>query len=170
MLHSSLSKTSQTLIAAGILLLALLLAWGAVSIPGEAGYGGVGPNFLPWLVSGALLVCGAWLLWEAWGSGYTKLELASGAERGDWPAFAWVSAGVLACASLITTIGFVLACTLCFTLAVRGLRAAQGQGAGNLRQTAVDVATGLAIAAPVYWLFGKLLKINLPGLTATGWL
>jgi putative tricarboxylic transport membrane protein len=170
MVHSSLSKQTQTLIGVGVLLLAALLAWGAVSIPGEAGYGGVGPNFLPWLVSAALLACGVWLLKQALSGGYTKLELASGAPRGDWRAFAWVSAGVLACASLITTIGFVLACTLCFALAVRGLRAAQGQGAGGLRQTLMDIATGAAIAAPVYWLFGKLLKINLPGLTGTGWL
>jgi putative tricarboxylic transport membrane protein len=28
----------------------------------------------------------------------------------------------------------------------------------------------LLIAAPVYWLFSKLLSINLPGLTQTGWL
>jgi len=34
----------------------------------------------------------------------------------------------------------------------------------------VDVATGLAIAAPVFWLFTQFLAINLPGLTATGWL
>jgi len=29
---------------------------------------------------------------------------------------------------------------------------------------------GFAIAAPVYWMFSQLLAINLPGLTATGWL
>jgi putative tricarboxylic transport membrane protein len=26
------------------------------------------------------------------------------------------------------------------------------------------------IAAPVYWLFTQLLAVNLPGLTASGWL
>ncbi|HQX58843.1 MAG TPA: tripartite tricarboxylate transporter TctB family protein, partial [Burkholderiaceae bacterium] len=29
---------------------------------------------------------------------------------------------------------------------------------------------GIAIAAPVYWMFTKLLAINLPGLTTTGWI
>jgi putative tricarboxylic transport membrane protein len=33
-----------------------------------------------------------------------------------------------------------------------------------------DAGVGLAIAAPVYWMFTKLLAINLPGLTGTGWL
>ena len=34
----------------------------------------------------------------------------------------------------------------------------------------VSTAIGFAIAAPVYWMFGKLLAINLPGLTGTGWI
>jgi putative tricarboxylic transport membrane protein len=59
---------------------------------------------------------------------------------------------------------------LCFVLAVRGLRLSEGKVAGGLRQTLTDVLTGLLIAAPVYWLFSKLLAINLPGLTQTGWL
>jgi putative tricarboxylic transport membrane protein len=33
-----------------------------------------------------------------------------------------------------------------------------------------DTLIGFAIAAPVYWMFTKLLAINLPGLTATGWI
>ena len=32
-------------------LIGLALAAGAVGIPSAAGYGGVGPNFLPWLVA-----------------------------------------------------------------------------------------------------------------------
>jgi putative tricarboxylic transport membrane protein len=34
----------------------------------------------------------------------------------------------------------------------------------------LDLATGLVIAAPVFWLFTKVLAVNLPGLTGTGWL
>lgn len=160
----------EAALAAGVLVIGALLGWGALSIPGEAGYGGVGPNFLPRLVSAALLVCGALLLWHALAGGFRDREPSSGAAQGDWVAMAWVSAGVLVTAALITRVGFVLACALCFTLAVRGLRGAEGRPAGDVRATAVDLCTGMAIAAPVYWLFTKLLAINLPGLTATGWL
>jgi putative tricarboxylic transport membrane protein len=160
----------EVALAAGVLGVGALLAFGALSIPGQAGYGGVGPNFLPWLVSAALLLCGALLMKQALGGGYRDREAPSGAPRGDWVAFAWVSAGVLVTAALITRIGFVLACALCFALAVRGLRGAEGKPAGDVKQTLIDVATGLAIALPVYWLFTKLLAINLPGLTGTGWL
>jgi putative tricarboxylic transport membrane protein len=160
----------EAALGAGVLVVGVLLALGALSIPGEAGYGGVGPNFLPWLVAAALLLCGALLLWQALSGGYRHREDPSGAASGDWVALAWVSAGVLVTAALITRAGFVLACALCFTLAVRGLRGAEGKPAGGVRQTAVDLATGLAIALPVFWLFTKLLAINLPGLTGTGWL
>lgn len=157
-------------LAAGVIAIGALLAFGALSIPSAAGYGGVGPNFLPWLVSAALLVCGGLLLWHALQGGFRDREEPSGAAQGDWVAMAWVSAGVLVTAALITRVGFVLACGLCFALAVRGLRGAEGRPAGNARQTLIDLGTGLAIALPVYWLFTKLLAINLPGLTGTGWI
>lgn len=160
----------EVALAAGVLAIGALLAAGALSIPSTAGYGGVGPNFLPWLVAVALLVCGALLLWQALQGGFREREEPSGAERGDWVAFAWVSAGVLVTAALVTRVGFVLACGLCFALAVRGLRGAEGRPAGGPAQTAVDLGTGLAIALPVYWLFTKLLAINLPGLTGSGWI
>ena len=41
---------SPTQIGIGLsgLVLSLLMMWGATSISSEAGYAGVGPNFLPW--------------------------------------------------------------------------------------------------------------------------
>jgi putative tricarboxylic transport membrane protein len=158
------------LLAAGVLALGVLLALGARSIRSEAGYGGVGPNFLPWLVAVALMVCGVLLLWQALAGGFREREAPSGAARGDWVALAWVSAGVLVAAALITRIGFVIACALCFALAVRGLRGAEGRPPGGAVRTAVDLGTGLAIALPVFWVFTKLLAINLPNLTGTTWL
>ena len=163
------SKT-QTLIGAGVLLIGLGLAAGAVSIPSAAGYGGVGPNFLPWLVAVSLVVCGSFMVWEARTSGFREMDAPTGAPGAYWPGFVWVSAGLLANAALITTIGFILSCTLCFVLAVQGLRGAEGKA--NLRPALLvkDIAIGMAIAAPVYWMFTKFLAINLPGLTPTGWL
>jgi putative tricarboxylic transport membrane protein len=161
----------QTVVGLGVLLTGLALGFGAIGISSEAGYGGVGPNFLPWLVSVALTLCGAWILWEVRTGGFRELDAPSGAERACWPGFVWVSAGLLLNAALITTIGFILSCTLCYLLAVQGLRRAGGQAAASRPRTwAVDVLTGLLISAPVFWMFTKFLAINLPGLTATGWL
>jgi len=161
----------QVAVGAGVLVTAACLAWGALDIPSNSGYGGVGPNFLPWLVSAVLAVCGIFLLWEALSGGYRELDAATGAERADKGAFVWVSAGLLLNAALITTLGFILSCTLCYMLAVQGLRRAAGQpAAGQVRTWITDLVTGLLISAPVFWAFTQFLAINLPGLTNTGWL
>ncbi|HZY19471.1 MAG TPA: tripartite tricarboxylate transporter TctB family protein [Ramlibacter sp.] len=163
-------RRAQAVVGAGIVLLGLGIAAGAVDIPSGAGYGGVGPNFLPWAVAGVLALCGVLIVREALGGGFRNMEAPSGAARAWWPGLAWVSAGLLANAALITVVGFILSCTLCYLLAVQGLRRATGQAAAGARTLLVDAATGLAIAAPVYWMFTRLLAINLPGLTGTGWL
>ena len=147
-------KREQTLVGAGVLVLGVLIAAGALQISSDAGYGGVGPNFLPWMVGGLLALCGAFLVWEALTGGFRQLEAASGADSGHWPGFIWVSAGLLANAALINTLGFIFSCTLCFVLAVRGFRSAEGRLDLSLRALLVTQA----------------LAINLPGLTSTGWL
>jgi putative tricarboxylic transport membrane protein len=170
MSHSSSSKTLQSLVGGAIAIVAVVLAVGAAQTSSDAGYGGVGPNFLPWVVSVALFICGGGLVWEAQRGGYRELEEGSGADKGDWAGFAWVTAGLLLNAALITTIGFILSCALCFVLAVRGFRSSEGRLDLGLKALAIDAAIGIAIAAPVYWMFTQLLAISLPGLTATGWL
>ena len=161
----------QTLVGAGVLLIGAGLAFGALSIPSEAGYAGVGPNFLPWLVAAVLALCGVLIVREALTGGFRELEQeAEGSPAPYWPGFIWVSAGLLANAALITTIGVILSCTLCFMLAVQGLRRASGQNAMQPAVLVKDLITGFLIAAPVFWMFTQFLAINLPGLTTTGWL
>ncbi|HOY33817.1 MAG TPA: tripartite tricarboxylate transporter TctB family protein [Piscinibacter sp.] len=160
----------QALVGGGTLVIGVVLVAGAMQISSEAGYGGVGPNFLPWVVGIALLACGAFLVWEASSGGYRAMETPSGAEHGHWPGFVWVSVAILVNAALITTIGFILSCALCFVLAVRGFKSAEGRLDLSPQAWLIDLAIGAAIAAPVYWMFTKLLAINLPGLTSTGWL
>jgi len=170
MSNASTTLRTQTAVGAGTLLVGAVMAYGATFISSDAGYAGVGPNALPWLVSCVLMLCGAWLIWEAHSGGFREMEAPSGAAQGDWRAVAWVIAGVLANASLITVIGFILSCALCFALAVRGLRMAEGRAGSGLKTSLIDALTGFLIAAPVFWLFTKLLAINLPGLTSSGWL
>ena len=161
----------QTLVGAGVLLIGAGLAFGALSIPSEAGYAGVGPNFLPWLVAAVLALCGVLIVREALTGGFRELEQdTEDSPAPYWPGFIWVSAGLLANAALITTIGFILSCTLCFMLAMQGLRRASGQNAMQPAVLVKDLITGFLIAAPVFWMFTQFLAINLPGLTTTGWL
>ena len=159
----------QLLIGAGALVGGLALALGATQISSEAGYAGVGPNFLPWVVAVGLVVCGALMIREARSGGFRHMEEPTGAASGHWQGL-WVSAALLLNAALITRIGFIASCTLCFVLAVRGYKSAEGRLDLSIRAVCVDGAIGFAIAAPVYWMFTKLLAINLPGLTSTGWI
>jgi putative tricarboxylic transport membrane protein len=156
------------LIGGCTLTLGVLIGWGALSIPSAAGYAGVGPNFLPWVVALALCLCGGMLIRQAWTGGFRNVEAPSGADKGDWRALAWVGAGLLLNAFLIERAGFIVACTLCFVLAARGLRLAKGDPV-HRSAWLVDTCTGAVIATPTYWLFTKGLAISLPGLTSTGW-
>ena len=170
MMTTQEASLPQTIVGGGVVALGLALAAGAISIPSGAGYGGIGPNFLPWAVATVLTICGVVLVLEARRGGFRSVEPPTGADGAWWPGLVWVSAGLLANAALITTIGFILSCTLCYVLAVQGLRRAQGQAAASPRNLVVDVISGLVIAAPVFWSFTKFLAINLPGLTGTGWI
>nr|WP_295776796.1 tripartite tricarboxylate transporter TctB family protein [Rhodoferax sp.] len=169
MTSPELSRRYQTAVGAGVCVVAIGLAVGAVDIPSDAGYSGVGPNFLPWLVSAALMLCGAFLVYEARTGGFRDMENGDD-QKPYWPGFVWMSAGLLLNAALITTIGFIFSCALCFAMATRGLRNAQGPSSGGLRTSVIDTVLGLMIAAPVFWMFTKFLAISLPGLTQSGWL
>ena len=157
-------------IGVGTLAMGIAIGIGATAISSEAGYSGVGPNFLPWVVALMLAIGGVLLVREALTGGYRNMEEPSGAASGHWAGFAWVSVAVLVNAALITTIGFILSCALCFVLAVHGFKSAEGRLDLSPRAWLVDAAVGCAIAAPVFWMFTQLLGLNLPGLTATGWL
>jgi putative tricarboxylic transport membrane protein len=182
-------------VGVGVTVAGGLLFWGARGVSGEAGYGGVGPSFLPHVVSLALIACGVALTLAAWrgqwrdgdaGGGDAAKGAAADAAKGaaadgdagdgaavpraQWLGFVWMSAGILANAALIERVGFVAACMVCYALAVRGLRISKGVVESGVMPWLRDAAVGFAIAAPVYWMFGKLLGISLPGLTGTGWL
>lgn len=171
-LNQQSTSKGQLLLGVGILVLGVAMMVGATMIPSDAGYAGVGPDFLPTLVGCVLSLCGLLVVWEAFSGGFRNMDAPNGADTGFWSGFAWMSAGLLTNAALITTIGFILSCTLCFALAVRGLRTAELEkiGSFNGKQFFKDLLIGFAIAAPVYWMFTKLLAINLPGLTTTGWI
>ncbi len=163
-------RTSEIAVALACLLLGAGLAWGAIGISSEAGYSGVGPNFLPWVVALTLLACGGILLIQSLKGGFLAREAPEGAANGDWLSFVWISAALLLNALLITRMGFIASCTLAFVIAVRGFHISQGRPRAPAIAWLKDALVGAAISAPVFWLFTKVLGVNLPGLTSTGWI
>jgi len=115
----------QVTIGAGALVLASLLAWGAHSISRRPR---AMPASAPTSCRGRWLPCwrcAGWLIYEAVSGGWRQMEEPNGAASGDWLALAWVAAGIVANAALLTRIGFILSCTVCFMLAVRACAAAK---------------------------------------------
>lgn len=153
-------------IGAGVLVLAALLAWGASHIKGEAGYAGAGPNFLPWVVSALMGICGLALMSVGW-RGSEVIEAPAFPPR--WVAMAWVSAGLLLNALLIEHLGFILSCALLFALAARGFRIGADQRP-TWALVGRDFIGGVLVSAPVYWLFTKALGLTLPGIVKGGWI
>jgi putative tricarboxylic transport membrane protein len=162
-----MNQRSFVYIGAGTVVLGVLLGAGATQIHGDAGYGGVGPAFLPWLVAIVLVGLGLLLIRSA----RTKLEAMVEAPEfaPRWLAMGWVSVGLLVNAMLIERVGFVCSCALLFALAARGFRIG-ADARPTPRDALRDLVLGLIISAPVFWIFTKVLGLNLPALVKGGWI
>ncbi len=160
-----MNNKAQLGIGAAALALAGVLVIGALPLRADSGYSGLGPAFLPSVVALMLALCGAMLVYEALSGGFRNLTDETDGIAGDLRGFAWVSAGLMLNAALITRLGFVISCALLYMLAARGFR-----GHTTSAQYAIDLAIGACLSAPVFWMFTKLLGVNLPSLTGTGWL
>lgn len=152
---------AEIALSAGVLALGLGSAAVTAQLPSEGGYAGIGPNFFPALVSGGLVVLGAWLLWEALAGGWKNRAPDEPEARGehafDARAFAWVSAGLFLHMASIGSAGFVLAGGALFACVSRGF--------GSTRFVR-DAGLGFALALGVFLFFVRFLNVNLPA----GWL
>jgi putative tricarboxylic transport membrane protein len=144
-------------IALSLGVVALGVGVGAVTatLPSEGGYAGIGPNFIPAVVAGGIILLGVWLSIEAFTGGWRKR--VEPPERFQPSPFLWVSAGLFAHMVLIGWAGFVIAGIALFACVARGF---------GSRRYVRDVVIGLALALAVFFFFVKLLNVNLPA----GWL
>jgi putative tricarboxylic transport membrane protein len=150
-----LTKHWQIGIALFILALALVFGIGAIRLPSEPGYAGIGSRFVPTAVAVCLAVAGLLLLSQALRGGFRNFVNTTAVLTADYRAVLWVSAGVLSMASLIERAGFVVGAAVLFVCTARGF--------GSQRFFR-DAMIGIALVLPVYWLFGQVLDVSLPKL------
>ena len=154
-------SAGQVAVSLGVLGLGTGAAAVTATLPSEGGYAGIGPNFLPAVVSSGLIVLGLWLSAEAFTRGWQNAPSDDPGERGehafDAGAFLWITAGLLAHMALVGWAGFVVAAALLFVFVARGFGSAAW-----MRNSAIGLALGLA----VFLFFVRLLNVNLPA----GWL
>jgi putative tricarboxylic transport membrane protein len=149
------SSRAEVALSLGVLALGAGAAAVTATLPGEGGYAGIGPNFIPAVVSAGLLLLGAWLTIEAFSGGWRQREPHAGSFAAA--PFLWVSAGLFAHMLLIGNAGFVIAGTALFVLVARGF---------GSRATLRNLLIGAALSLGVYLFFVKLLNVGLPA----GWL
>jgi len=144
----------QIAVAAGVLAIGALVLGGSFYLPTGGGYAQVGPGVVPRLVGIVLLVLGALLAREAFTGGFRGVD--EEAERHlpmDWPAFAWVSAGILVYGLCVEPAGFILASTALFVLVARGFKSSR---------LLLNIATGAVLATLVFIVFNYGLGLTLP--------
>lgn len=155
MLRHRVRSRAEVALSLGVLALGAGAAAVTATLPGEGGYAGIGPNFIPAVVSAGLVLLGAWLSFEAFSGGWRQRSEQAGSFAAG--PFLWVSAGLFAHMLLIGSAGFVIAGTALFVCVARGF---------GSRKPIRDFLIGVALALGVFLFFVKLLNVNLPA----GWL
>lgn len=149
----------QLAIGAGVIAISAVLAVGAFRFPPEMGFVILGAHVYPYAVAVFLGVVGLLLCYQAVTGGFRELadhdDEAAQALPGGKSGAAWVTAGLVGVAVLINVIGFVLAAGLLFACSARGF---------GSRRPVKDLAIGIALTLPIYWLFNAGLGVSLPPL------
>lgn len=148
----------QLAIGVGVIAIGLILAIGAFRFPPEMGFVILGAHVYPCAVAVFLAGVGVVLSYQAMTGGFRELSRdlqASSRQANGKSGAAWVTAGIVAIALLINVIGFVLAAALLFACSARGF---------GSRHPLRDLAIGIALTLPIYWLFNAGLGVALPPL------
>jgi putative tricarboxylic transport membrane protein len=146
---------AEVALSLGVVALGAGVAAVTATLPSEGGYAGIGPNFIPAVVAGGIILLGLWLSLEAFTGGWRKRS--EEAEAFQPSPFLWVSAGLFAHMALIGWAGFVIAGTVLFMCVARGF---------GSRRLIRDVGIAAALSVGIFLFFVKLLNVGLPA----GWL
>ena len=144
----------QLALAVGLLALGGVVLWGSFNLPTGGGYAQVGPGVVPRIVAIGLLAVGALLVREALSGGFRGVDEEEERRLGmDWPAFAWITAGIVAYGLAITRAGFVLSSIALFLLVARGF---------GSRRWLLNLAVSAMLAIAIFALFNYGLGLTLP--------
>ena len=140
----------ETIIGAGVLVLAIVMFWQAMSIPVSPLYAKVGPTVVPLMTAAALGLLGVLLLIDAWQGGWQTEEEKSAAP--DRAALLWILAGLVLNVVLIGPAGFTIASTILFVCVARGF---------GSKAIVRDASIGAAFALVADFGFATTLGINI---------
>jgi putative tricarboxylic transport membrane protein len=149
---------AQLAIGIGVVVISAILAFGASRFPPEMGFVIMAAYVYPYAVAAFLGIVGLLMCYQALTGGFRNLgdeHDTIEAQPGGKSGASWVTAGLVGVAVLISYIGFVLAAALLFACSARGF---------GSRSPLRDLAIGIALTLPIYWLFTVGLGVSLPPL------
>jgi putative tricarboxylic transport membrane protein len=148
------APAGQVAVGAGVAVIGALILGGSFFLPTGGGYAQVGPGVVPRVVGAVLVLLGGLLLREAFTGGFSGVDEEAEAKLPmDWPAFAWVSGGIIAYGLLVESAGFIIASTILFVMVARGF---------SSRRWLLNATTGLVLAIVVFVIFNYGLGLTLP--------
>lgn len=135
-------------IAAGLFMLAALIAWDGASYPVRRSYAQFGPEIFPYLVAAGLAIFGVATILMSLRNSFPPREPM------NVPAVAWIVSAVLAKIVLLYAgAGFIPAAGTLFGFAARGL---------GRKPLWLTILVGLGVATLLYILFRHGLNLSLP--------
>ena len=140
----------ETIIGAGVLVLACVVYWQTAIIPLSPIYAKVGPTVVPVMTALGLAALGVLLLIAGWRGGWR-----SEAEREpaiDHVALAWIAGGLILNVLLIGPAGFTLASIVLFVCVARGF---------GSRAIVRDAVIAAVFALVAYFGFARTLGIDI---------
>jgi len=140
----------ETIIAAGVLVLAAVIVWQTAIIPVSPIYAKVGPTIVPYITALGLAGLGLLLLYSALKGGWQPEE--EKASTPDRVALAWVAAGLVLNVLLISWAGFTIASVILFVCVARGF---------GSKAIVRDTLVAAAFALVAYFGFAQTLGINI---------
>ncbi|MDX2219386.1 MAG: tripartite tricarboxylate transporter TctB family protein [Burkholderiales bacterium] len=145
----------QLFLSIGVIVIGALVLGGAFQIPDAGGYSTVGPGAVPKVVGAALLLLGAFLVYEVlWLKGFRNHdEEAERALPMNWTAFAWISGGLIVYGLTIEHLGFVPSSVLLFMATAAGF---------NSKRWLSNAVIALVLASAIFAMFNYGLGLNLP--------
>src|SRR5262245_11112872 len=140
----------ETVIAVGVLALAVVIFVQTMAVPVSPIYAKVGPTVFPLITAAGLALLGVILVIEAVRGGWQPAEETE--VKPDWPALRWVADGLVLNVGLIVPAGFTLASIILFVCVARGF---------GSKKILRDAGIGAAFALIAYFGFAKTLGINI---------
>jgi putative tricarboxylic transport membrane protein len=140
-------------VIAGLVLaiLAALIAWSTSQMQVAAQYAKVGPQVFPYVAAVALAILGACFIIQSLTESPDKLEADT--DETDWQAIGLIILGFIFEILFIKTLGFILSSTVLFWAVALAF---------GSRRYLRDLGMALIVSATAYFVFTKLLNLQLP--------